>query len=299
MKIFITGGSGFVGSRLSEALIAKGHDVFSLDLFPSKNEKVGFLKVDLSSSVDDLPKDLSGECALINLAGVSIGARWSEEYKKKIYDSRVNTTKNLISLIEKGIIKPSVLVSASAVGVYGDRGAEDLDESSVLLENQGFLAKVARDWEIEAKKAQNFGVRTVILRQGHILGAGGLLQTLLPYYKLGIGGPIGSGKQYFPWIHIEDLITLYIECIENREISGVLNAVSPEPITNKDFSKIFAKVLKRPHFLFIPVFVLVIKFGEFAKEIVKSQKVYPRALDRINFKFKYEKLEDALKNIFS
>lgn len=299
MKIFITGGSGFVGSKLSDALIARGHKVFSLDLFPPKNEKVGFFKVDLSSSTQGLPEEFSGECALVNLAGVSIGARWNEEYKNKIYDSRVKTTKNLVSLVESGLIKPSVLVSASAVGVYGDRKDEDLDESSVLIENQGFLAKVAQDWEGEAKKAEDFGVRTVILRQGHILGAGGLLQTLLPYYKLGIGGPIGSGKQYFPWIHIEDLITLYIECIENREISGVLNAVSPNPIRNKDFSKIFAKVLKKPHFLFIPVFVLVIKFGEFAKEIVKSQKVYPVVLNKLNFKFKYENLEDALKNIFS
>lgn len=298
MKILITGGSGFVGSKLSEVLISKGHEVYSLDLFPPRNKNVGFIKIDLSKPLDNLPKELAGSDAVVNLAGVTIGARWNEEYKNKIYDSRVLTTKNLVSIFSKEDYRPKVLISASAVGVYGDRGEEDLYEDSKILENQGFLAKVAKDWEFEAKNAEKYGIRTVILRQGHILGAGGLLQTLLPYYKLGIGGPIGSGEQYFPWIHIDDLITLYIECIENEQIQGILNAVSGKPLKNKEFSKIFAKVLKRPHFLFIPVFVLLIKYGEFAKEIIKGQRVYPGVLNKINFKFKYENLEDALKNIF-
>ena len=299
MKIIITGGSGFLGSKLSEALINEGHEVISLDTNPPRNPKALFLKVNLQEgiSLEGEGLKIKNPDVVINLAGVTIGAKWNEEYKKKIYNSRVLGTKNLVSLMENPDFRPKVFISASAVGVYSDRGAEILGEDAEIKENQGFLAKVAKDWENEAKKAEKHGIRTVILRQGHILGMGGLIQTLLPYYKMGIGGPISSGKQYFPWIHIEDLVNLYIYSIY-REVFGVVNAVSGEPITNKEFSKVFARVLKRPHIFFIPLFVLKIKFGEFAKEIVKSQRVVRHNLQK-DFVFKFDNLEKALKNIFS
>lgn len=299
MKIIITGGSGFLGSKLSEALINEGHEVISLDINPPRNPKVLFLKVNLQEGISPEGEGfkIKNPDVVINLAGVTIGAKWNEEYKKKIYESRVLGTKNLVSLMEIPDFRPKVFISASAVGVYGDRGEEILDENSEIKENQGFLAKVAKDWEIEAKKAEKHGIRTVILRQGHILGMSGLIQTLLPYYKMGISGPISSGEQYFPWIHIEDLVNLYIYSIY-REVFGVINAVSGQPITNKEFSKVFARVLRRPHIFFIPLFVLKIKFGEFAKEIVKSQRVVTHNLQK-DFVFKFDNLEKALKDIFS
>ena len=299
MKIIITGGSGFLGSKLSESLINEGHEVISLDINPPRNPKVLFLKVNLQEGISPEGEGvkIKNPDVVINLAGVTIGAKWNEEYKKKIYESRVLGTKNLGSLMENLDFRPKVFISASAVGVYGDRGAEILDENTEIKENQGFLAKVAKDWELEAKKAEKHGIRTVILRQGHILGMGGLIQTLLPYYKMGIGGPISSGKQYFPWIHIEDLVNLYIYSIY-REVFGIINAVSGEPITNKEFSRVFARVLRRPHIFFIPLFVLKIKFGEFAKEIVKSQRVVRHNLQK-DFVFKFDNLEKALKDIFS
>ena len=295
-KVIITGGSGFLGSKLSEVLINEGFSVVSLDFVPPKNPNVLFLKADLSKSI---PKDdiLKEPLAIINLAGANIGVKWTPKYKESIYNSRILTTKNVVSLMSDSDFHPKVFISASAVGVYGDRGDEILDESSEIKENQGFLAKVAKDWETEAKNAENHGVRTVILRQGHILGMGSIVQTLLPYYKWGIGGPIGSGNQYFPWIHIEDLVNLYIYLIKN-DFSGTINAVSGEPITNKEFSKVFARVLKRPHFLFIPIFVLKIKFGEFTNEVVKSQRVVSSKIDK-NFIFKFTSLKKALENIFS
>lgn len=295
-KVIITGGSGFLGSKLSEALINEGFTVVSLDFVPPKNPNVLFLKADLSKSIpkDDIFKDPT---AIINLAGANIGVKWTPKYKETIYNSRILTTRNVVSLMSDPDFRPKVFISASAVGVYGDRGDEILDENSEIKENQGFLAKVAKDWEIEAKNAENYDVRTVILRQGHILGMGSIIQTLLPYYKWGIGGPIGSGKQYFPWIHVADLVDLYIYSID-KEVSGIINAVSGQPLTNKEFSQVFARVLKRPHFLFIPVFVLKIKFGEFANEVVKSQRVVRHKVYN-DLKFKFENLEDALKNIFS
>ena len=223
MKIIITGGSGFLGSKLSESLINEGHEVVSLDINPPRNPKVLFLKVNLQEGISPEGEGvkIKNPDVVINLAGVTIGAKWNEEYKKKIYESRVLGTKNLGSLMENLDFRPKVFISASAVGVYGDRGAEILDENTEIKENQGFLAKVAKDWELEAKKAEKHGIRTVILRQGHILGMGGLIQTLLPYYKMGIGGPISSGKQFFPWIHIEDLVNLYIYSIY-REVFGFI-----------------------------------------------------------------------------
>lgn len=295
MKAIITGGSGFLGSKLSEKLIEKGYDVVSLDIVPPRNPLVKFLKVDISKEIPKSDLILSPD-VVINLSGANIGKKWNEEYKKSIYDSRILGTKNLVSFISSLENKPKAFISASAVGVYGDREDEILDESSEIKENQGFLAKVAKDWENEAKNAEKSGIRTVILRQGHILGMGGLIQTLLPYYKIGLGGPIGSGKQYFPWIHMEDLVNLYIYSIENTQISGAVNAVAGEPLNNKTFSKIFASVLKRLHIFFIPVFILKITYGEFAEEIVKSQRVISKKIDK-NF-FKFSNLKDALKNIF-
>lgn len=296
-KIIITGGSGFLGSKLGEAFLKEGFEVVSLDFVPPKNPNIKFLKSDLSKNIEE-NEILKNPFAVINIAGANIGIKWTQEYKKTIYDSRILTTKNLVLLMGKPEFRPKVFVSASAVGVYGDRGDEILDEDSEIKENQGFLAKVAKDWEFEAKKAENVGVRTVILRQGHILGMGGLIQTLMPYYKWGLGGPIVGGKQYFPWIHMEDLVNLYVFCIKNENAQGVINAVSGEPITNKDFSKAFAEALKRPHIFFIPLFVLKIKYGEFADEIVKGQRIISKFLSKRNdFSLKFTKISDALKNL--
>lgn len=297
-KIIITGGSGFLGTILGERLLKEGFEVVSIDFVPPKNQNIKFFKADFSKEV---PKNeiLEKPFAIINLAGANIGIKWTPSYKQTIYNSRILTTKNLVQLMDDDKYRPELLISASAVGVYGDRADEILAEDSEIKENQGFLAKVAKDWENEAKKAKDLGVRTVILRQGHILGMGSILQTLLPYYKWGLGGPIGSGNQYFPWIHVEDLVNLYVFCIKDEGIKGTINAVAGEPIKNKEFSRVFAKVLHRPHVFFIPKFVLKIKYGEFADEVVKSQRVISNFIkNNKNLSFKFTKLEDALRNIF-
>jgi len=290
-RVIITGGSGFLGSEIAARLKARGISPVILDIAAPRDPSLIFVKANLSESIPE-DENLKNPYAVIHLAGAPIFGKWTEQKKKLIYDSRILGTKNLVNLLQKEEFRPKVLVSASAVGFYGDR-----DEDEINLQTPkgaGFLSDVCRDWEMESFRAEKINIKTTVIRNGLILGKAGLVKVLIPYYEWGIGGPIGSGQQWFPWIHVSDCAEIYIETVLGKIDSRVLNAVAPEQIRNKDFSKIFAKILKRPHFLFIPIFALKFLYGGFANEITVSQKIKSEIK---GYKFEFESLEKALSNI--
>lgn len=294
-KIIITGGSGFLGSRISELLINRGYEVVSLDLRPSKVSGVRFVKANL---LEKLPKDenLKSPHAVINLAGKLIFGRWNENFKDLVRSTRVTGTQNLVQLFSEKGFTPKVLIGASAVGYYGDAGAAPLDEDSA--QGQTFLSQVAADWEAANMSAVDLGVRVAVVRNGHILGRkGGMIKKLLPFYKKGLGGPLGDGKQFFPWVHIDDVANIYIQAMETPGIKGTINAVAPEVITNKEFSLYFANTLKKAHWVRIPAWSLRVVYGEFADEMLVSQKVYPRRLQSLGYEFTHPKIGEALGDI--
>jgi len=236
----------------------------------------------------------------VNLIGENISQRWTEKVKERLRNSRINSTRKIVKAFSTVDSKGKVFISASAVGIYGNRGDELLNENSIP--GGDFLANLCVDWEKEAKKAQEFGVRVVILRIGIVLGkGGGFLARLEPLFKLGLGGKISDGKAWMSWIHIEDLARAIEFAIENENISGVYNAVAPEPVTNEVFTKTFARVLKRPAFLPVPKFGLKILFGSELTEVAltASQRVKPERLMESGFRFEYEDVESALRSLYS
>lgn len=298
MKVVISGATGFVGQTIVKQLLAAGDEVIVL------TRNVAKAAISLGSSckyyqwddVNNLPplEAFEGVDGVINLMGESISKRWDEDQKKKIHQSRINGTKRLVEAIEQVKNKPKVFVSASAVGIYGNRGPEEINEGSNVADD--FLAKVCKDWENEANKARNHNCRVVIIRTGVVLGReGGALEKMLPIFKLGLGGPVGSGKQYMSWIHVEDLASMYIEALKNNSLKGVLNGTAPYPSTNGDFSKLLGKVLRRPAFLPAPSFALHVAFGEMSQILLEGQKVLPVKFKEHNFRFRYPTLEMALK----
>jgi uncharacterized protein (TIGR01777 family) len=290
-KIVITGGSGFLGGDIAARLKARGISPIILDIKPPRDSTLDFVKANLSEKIPEDEK-LENPYAVIHLAGAPIFGKWTKEKKKLIYDSRIVGTKNLVSLFENEKFRPQVLVSASAVGYYGERGEIEININTT--KGEGFLSDVCLDWENEALNAEKLNIKTTIIRNGLILGKAGVVKVLRPFYEWGIGGPIGNGKQWFPWIHVNDCADLYIKSAIGEIDQKLINAVAPEKIQNKLFSKTFAKVLKRPHFLFIPLFALRFLYGGFANEISISQNI---KTDINGFKFEFERVSDALKNI--
>lgn len=290
-KIIITGGSGFLGSEIAARLKARGISPVVLDIVPPRDNSLIFVRANLSENIPE-DENLKNPYAVIHLAGAPIFGKWTKQKKKLIYDSRILGTKNLVNLFQNEEFRPQVFVSASAVGFYGNKNEEEINLQTA--KGEGFLSDVCRDWEMEAFCAEKLNIKTTVIRNGLILGKAGLIKTLRPYYEWGIGGPIGNGQQWFPWVHVEDCAEIYVQAVLGKIDAKVLNAVAPEQIRNKDFSKIFAKVLKKPHFLFIPIFALKFLYGGFANEITMSQKVK----SEINgYKFEHESLEKTLNNI--
>ena len=249
---------------------------------------------------EELPplEALEGADGIINLMGESISKRWDENQKKKIYNSRIFGTRKLVEAMEKLKKKPAVFVSTSAIGVYGNRGPEEINEASTV--GSDFLAKVCLDWENEANKARNQEARVAIIRVGIVLGhGGGALAQMLPIFKLGGGGPLGSGRQFMSWIHIDDLASMYVEALKNHEIKGVLNGTSPYPVTNAEFTKVLGKVVRRPAFLPAPSFAIKIAFGEMSQILLEGQKVLPVKFKEAKFRFRMPTLEMALKESIS
>jgi uncharacterized protein (TIGR01777 family) len=293
-RILVTGGTGFVGTKLRSMLASHGHWVSIASRSPK-------LPSDGIAGVDYVPwlPDLSKYDAVVNLAGANIfSRRWNAAYKEEIRASRVEGTRKVVDAMAAAAKKPTVLVNASAIGIYGDQGERPLPETAKLGDD--FLADVCKAWEREAQRAESLGVRVVRLRSGVVLGRnGGALKTMLPPFRLGLGGPIGSGKAWFSWIHIQDLAELIHFALMNPSIAGPVNGVAPGACTNKDYTKALGRALHRPTLFPLPPAVLRLMLGEVAEVITGSQRCTPTVAQQAGFEFKYPDIDSALKHILS
>jgi uncharacterized protein (TIGR01777 family) len=231
----------------------------------------------------------------VNLAGEPISERWTNESKQEIIRSRVQGTQKIVAAISQANPKPRVLVNTSAIGYYGTSETATFDETSPKGED--FLAQVCEQWEAEAVKVQDLGVRLVILRFGIVLGNGGALAKMIPPFKLFAGGPIGKGRQWFSWIHIEDLVNLLITALDRPDMAGVYNATAPNPVRMSQFCQVLGDVLKRPSWLPVPPIALEILLGEGSKVVLEGQEVLPKALQALGFSYQYPQLQEALEDI--
>lgn len=296
MNFLITGATGFIGRRLIASLLSRGHSVNYLGRKRSKelDPRAAFFcwNPNEQPPLESVPR----LDAVIHLAGEPIAQRWNKEIKQRIYASRVDGTRALVSAIERLRYKPSVVVSASAVGYYGDRGDEVLSESSAP--GTDFLARLCVDWEREALRAREFGLRVVPVRIAAVLGrGGGALQKILTLFKLGLGGKLGRGRQWMSWIHLEDLVGLLLFAAENSVLSGPVNGSSPNPVTNTEFTATLSKTLHRPALFPAPLFALRLAVGEMADYLFASERVIPNAAQNAGFSFRYPDLPAALKNL--
>jgi uncharacterized protein len=302
VRVLVTGASGLIGSALCDALFSRGDDVVGLTRDPSRsrsaNPRVTWRSWQPTLERPD-PASFEGVEAVVNLAGERIDQRWSEESKRKIMESRRTATHNLVQAIEALAPerRPKVLVSGSAVGYYGDRGGEALQEDD--SPGTGFDSEVAQAWEKEAHPVEHFGVRLAIVRTGQVLARkGGMLGQLLTPFKLGVGGPLAGGEQYLSWIHIEDEIGILLWAIDDESVSGVVNAAAPNPATNKEFSKALGRALNRPAVVPVPGFVLDLKFGqEFGGILRGGQRVLPKRTQELGYEFRHPDLDEALADV--
>ena len=297
MKYLITGGTGFVGRHLSNFLLKRGHEVIAVGLRATpdiaQQETFRYISADTSQQGDW--QDAVNEAdAVYNLAGKTIFKRWTESYKQLIYDSRILTTRNIVDALPKN--KQITLCSTSAVGYYGNRNDETLTEDSTGGDD--FLATVGIDWETEAFKAEQKGIRIVTARFGIVLGkGGGAMAKMVPAFKSFTGGPLGSGMQWFPWIHMADLLSALMFVVENKDIKGHVNFTAPNPIRNRDLAKTLGNVLNRPAFLPAPGFMIRLVMGEFGNTLLASQRAVPEKLLKHGFAFRFVELEDAIRDI--
>jgi uncharacterized protein (TIGR01777 family) len=292
--IGVTGASGLVGRALVDALVRDGVEVVSFSREPSRlpaaqrrNGRVW------PPSPDDVALD-----AVVHLLGEPVVGRWTRAKREAILSSREDGTRRLIEAIEalSPARRPRVLVSASAIGFYGDRGDEALAEGSSA--GSDFLADVCVQWEREAARAESLGVRTVMLRIGLVLSRrGGALEAMLPAFRMGLGGTMGSGSQWWPWIHIEDLVGLARFAVDHEDIRGPLNATAPEPVQQREFAATLARVLARPAFLPAPAFALRAALGAFSQELLASRRVLPERARKGGFSFRFPRLEDSLRDL--
>ena len=297
MKILITGGTGFVGSGLSQRLLELGHEV---TVIGSSNRcrlaahpQLTYVSAD-TTRPGAWQQRVAEHDGLINLAGRSVFNLWTPAYKESIYNSRILTTRNLVAALPA--TTEAVLLSASAAGYYGDGGETEKIETS--SSGNDFLAQVCRDWESEANKATAKGARVVLMRFGVVLGqGGGAIATMKTPFQLGLGGPIGSGDQWFPWIHRDDLINAILFLLTAEECRGPFNFSAPQPVRQKDFARQLGAALHRPAFLPTPAFVMRLILGEFGRSLLQGQRVLPRALTESGYLFTYPELQPALKEI--
>lgn len=300
MKILITGATGLIGQSLCQALTGEGHAVVALSRSPSLNGVAAEAVYAWEPQAGPPPPQaFEGVEAVVHLAGESIAARrWTDEQKRRIRDSRIIGTRNLVEGIIRANPRPAVFVSGSAVGFYGDRGGEVLDESS--SPGAGFLPEVCQAWEAEALRAEDAGVRVGLIRTGVVLSPkGGALEKMLPPFKLGIAGPLGSGRQWFPWIHIDDIVGIFREAIFSSKLRGAVNGAAPGIVTNREFTRQLAGLLNRPAFIPAPEFALRLLMGEMAQIVLDSMRVVPRAANAAGYSFKYPDLQQALRNLLN
>ncbi|AFY71420.1 protein of unknown function DUF1731 [Thalassoporum mexicanum PCC 7367] len=304
MRVVITGATGFIGTRLVEKLHGRGDRLTLLVRDPDKAQQqfpadvftnlaiVAYTPLQLGEWTN-----VFGDCdGVVNLAGAPIfGQRWSDKVKKAILESRQIGTRRIIEAIKTNQHKPTVLVNGSAIGFYGTDPDKEFDEYS--FSGDDFLAEVCKAWEAEADVASELGLRVVKLRTGIVMGNGGALAKLLPIFQLGAGGKIGNGKQWFSWIHRDDLVDLIMLALDNTQITGSLNGTAPNPVTNAEFTKTLAKAVAKPALLPVPAIALQVILGEASILVLEGQKVLPKKALHNKFSFTYPELEPALMEI--
>jgi uncharacterized protein (TIGR01777 family) len=277
MRVTVTGASGLIGSRLVAALQARGDEVTT---------------VSTRGEID--PQALAGGDAVVHLAGEPVAQRWSDAARRRIRESRELGTRRLVAGIEQADPRPATLVSASAVGYYGLRGDEPLDEDSPPGDD--FLAQVCVAWEREAQTAEHLGLRVVRVRTGVVLDrTGGALGKMLPPFRLGVGGPVAGGRQYLPWIHLDDVVGIYLAALDDPAWSGPVNATAPEPVTNQAFSKALGRALHRPAVAPVPGLAIRALYGDMAEIVTEGQRALPRRPQRLGYAFRHPDLAEALR----
>jgi len=299
MRIFLTGATGFLGRALLLALRREGHSVVAwVRSLPRARARIGDQAelLAIEEGEEALRSALAGCDAVVHLAGEPILSRWTEARKRALRESRVRLTERLVAALETVPKRPRVFVSGSAVGFYGDRGEHPLDESRPA--GEGFLAHLCRDWEAAARRAEAFGVRVVLLRTGVVLGLdGGALPNMVPAFRLGLGGRLGSGRQYMPWIHVEDWVRSVLFALANERVRGPVHATAPAPVTNREFTRVLARALRRPALLPVPAFALELVLGGVASVLLESQRALPVRLAELGFEHRHPTLEGALRDL--
>ncbi|HZT39482.1 MAG TPA: TIGR01777 family oxidoreductase [Bryobacteraceae bacterium] len=297
MRITLTGATGFIGQRVVQRLLLEGHALTLLSRRARPGENPRCFVCDLAVAEPPL-EALEGANAVIHLAGEPVAQRWSEDVKRRIRASRVDGTRRLVSAIGRLERKPAVLISASAIGIYGDRGDEILTESSPP--GRDFLAAVALDWEREAQRARRYGLRVVNPRIGIVLGkGGGALAKMLPAFRAGAGGRLGSGRQWMSWIHIEDAVSLILLAVSRQSLDGPVNVTAPHPVTNAAFTRALAQALGRPAVIPVPSLALRVLFGEMAGVLLGGARVLPQVALQAGYAFRFPELQPALEDILS
>ena len=301
MKVTVTGATGTLGREVVAALERRGDEVTVLSRdAESARRKLGdgVRALEWADPRTQAPpaEAFAGQDAVVHLLGEPIAQRWSDEVKREIRDSRVLSTRNLVAVLRDldAAERPAVLVSQSAVGWYGDRGDERVDESEPAADD--FLAQVCKDWEAEAHEAEPLGLRVVCTRTGVVLSEdGGALEKMLPPFKLGVGGPVAGGKQYVPWVHTDDVVGSLLHCLDQGSLAGPVNVAAPEPVTNAELSKALGRVLNRPAFAPVPGLAVKLLYGEMAIIVTGGARAVPAALEQSGYAFRQADLEDALR----
>jgi uncharacterized protein len=306
MKIAIAGATGFVGSRLVERVQQAGHQVLVLTRNPAKAQRTfpsaAFPNLEIvaytPTESGDWQQALSGCDGVVNLAGAPIAdERWTPERKQEILNSRKLGTRKIVEAIAVANPKPSVLVNASAVGYYGSSETASFEETSAS--GNDFLAQVCQEWEAEAQQVQQSGTRLAIIRTGIVVGNGGAIAKMLTPFRLLAGGPLGSGHQWFSWIHREDLVNLILFALERSDINGILNGTSPNPVRMNELCRVLGQVLHRPSWLPVPDFALHLLLGEAAQVVLEGQQVFPKRPLEYGFEYRYPTLQPALEEVVS
>jgi uncharacterized protein (TIGR01777 family) len=298
MRVTVTGATGRVGGALVSALRGRGDDVTVLSRSPGKARQAlaGVDAVAWDPTAGPAPDEaLAGRDAVVHLAGEDVAQRWTEDAKRRIRDSRETGTRNLVAGLRASEPRPRVLVSASAVGWYGARGDEELDEQ--VPAGDDFLARVVTAWEREADRAADLGMRVVEVRTGVVLDKdGGALSKMLPFFRLGIGGPVAGGRQYLPWIHLDDIVGIYLAALDGDGWSGPVNGTAPEPVTNRDFAHALGRAIHRPAFAPVPALAVRALYGDMAEMVTQGQRAVPRRPLELCYRFRHPELDDALRS---
>jgi uncharacterized protein len=294
MHVVVTGGTGFLGRPLIARLRAAGHDITTLTRRASGRSGGREIEWQPSGATGPWARELDGADAVINLAGESLAdGRWTDARKRRIRDSRLNATRSVVAAIAQAQRRPTALISGSGIGYYGPRGSEIVTESEPA--GTDFLATLTRDWEDAAGEAERFGVRVVLLRTGLVLERdGGALKPLLLPFRLGVGGPLGSGRQYWPWIHRDDWIAIVESLLSSDAVDGPVNVTAPTPVTNDTFSRVLATALRRRSVFRVPSPALRLMIGEMADALLTGQRAIPAKMTAANYSFAYDRLDDAL-----